>query len=65
MQGRTDVLAFLITQLAEQRDLRQPLQLIMALLRHRRVDALCSLCCEMERAGNVAQMATLLSEAAR
>lgn len=65
MQGRADVLAFLIAQLMEQRDLHQPLQLITALLRHRRVEALCALCCEMERAGNVAQMATLLSEAAR
>ena len=65
MQGRADVLALLITQLVEQRDLRQPLQLILALLRYRRVKALSTLCCEMERAGNVAQMATLLSEAAR
>ncbi len=59
------MLAFLIAHLMAERDLRQPLQLVTALLRHRRIEALCALCCEMERAGNVAQMATLLSEAAR
>ena len=65
VQGRPDVLAYLIAHLMAERDLRQPLQLVTALLRHRRVEALCALCCEMERAGNVAQMATLLFEAAR
>ena len=65
MQGRPDVLAFLIAHLTTGRDMRQPLQLVVTLLRHRRVEALCALCCEMERAGHVAQIATLLAEAAR
>ena len=45
--------------------MHRPLQLVMALLRHQRVEALCALCCEMATEGHAAQMATLLAEAAR
>lgn len=65
VQGRPDVLASLIAHLMAERDMGQSLQLIIALLRHRKVEVLCALCCEMEKAGHVAQMATLLAEAAR
>ena len=45
--------------------MHRPLQLIVALLRHQRVETLCALCCEMASEGHVAQVATLLAEAAR
>ena len=65
MQGRPDVLALIIEHLVAESDVRQPLQLMVALLRHRKVEALCALCCEMAREGHVAHVATLFAEAAR
>ena len=64
-QGRPDVLALMITHLVAESDVRQPLQLITALLRHQKVEALCVLCCEVAREGHVAHVATLCAEAAR
>ncbi len=65
LQGRPDVLGELVTHLMAEHDMHRPLQLIVALLHHRRVEALCALCCEMANEGHVAQVATLLAEAAR
>lgn len=64
-QGRPDVLALMITHLVAESDVRQPLQLITALLRHQKVEALCVLCREVAREGHVAHVATLFAEAAR
>ena len=65
LQGRPDVLADLVTHLMAEHNVHRPLQPIMALLRHQRVEALCALCCEMAAESHVAQVATLLAEAAR
>ena len=64
-QGRPDVLARLIKHLMAKQDMHKSLQLVMALLRERRVEALCALCCKMARSGHVTQAATLLAETAR
>ena len=65
LQGRVDVLAGLLTRLVAEHDMHRPLQLMVALLRHQRIEALCVLCCEMAAESRVAQAATLLAEAAR
>ncbi len=59
------MLAELVTHLIVEHDMHRPLQLIVALLRRQRVEALCALCCKMANEGHVAQVATLLAEAAR
>ena len=57
--------AHLVTHLMAEHDVHRPLQLMVALLRHQRLEALCALCCDMAAEGHVAQVATLLAEAAR
>ena len=65
LQGRTDVLAELVTHLMAEHDVHRPLQTFTTLLRHQKMEALCALCCEMAAESHVAQVATLLAEAAR
>ena len=65
LQGRTDVLAGLVMHLLAEQDMHRPLQPIVMLLRHQRLEALCALCCRMAEESHVAQAAMLLAEAAR
>ena len=65
IQGRPDVLAQLVTHLMAEHNVHRPLQLVLVLLRQQKVEALCALCCDMASNSHVAQVATLLAEAAR
>lgn len=59
------MLAQLVTHLMAEHNVHRPLQLVVVLLRQQRMEALCALLCDMMSNSHVAQVATLLAEAAR